>query len=432
MPRRLAPDNDCYDVIVVGAGPAGACAARAAAAGGARVLVVEAKQQVGLPVQCAEYVPAFITRYVPLDPKHIAQEVEYMETFLPIGQSVRSRFPGYIVHRHLFDKSLVLFAVKAGAQLLTGARAIPLDGNRLTVRTCGGSTRELAAKVIIGADGPLSRVGAAVNQRNSDLVVAVQYEVVLDSPVMSTRVYFDPDYVGGYGWLFPKGSTANVGIGIALASGQGSPGRDSEMLPTLGGVVGDSKRSATPATPYPPENGRILANRHLEAGRRDGEGELRVAIPSGSRLWGMLDSLLNRLSLDPRGVVGRTAGLIPVGGPVRTTVGNVLLAGDAAGHTHPVTGAGILHAVISGDAAGRAAARAVTEEGGLGALSEYDREWQDTFGRVLARGVERRRLMMRGWSRDPQTLSAVLRETWVAFHPPLGRRTVHRGKTSQV
>lgn len=384
MLRKLAPDDACYDVIVVGAGPAGACAARAAAACGVKVLVVEAKQQVGVPVQCAEYVPAFITRYVPLDPKHIAQEVEHMETFLPTGQSVRSRFPGYIVHRNLFDKSLVSLAVRAGAQLLIGARAIHLDGNRLTVRTCGGSTRGLAAEVIIGADGPLSRVGAAVNQRNSEFVVAAQYEVVLDVPLQSTCVYFDPNYVGGYGWVFPKGLTANVGIGIALMRGQGFPLSDNEAQP-------DSEA------------------------RPDDDEAQPCIVPSGSRLWGMLDSLLSKLSLDSRGVVGRTAGLIPVGGPVQTTIGHVLLAGDAAGHTHPMTGAGILHAVIGGDAAGRAAARAVIE-GDLGALSEYDREWQGTFGRALARGLERRRLMMRGWSRDPQTLSAVLRETWVAFH----------------
>jgi len=401
--RKLAPDDGCYDVIVVGAGPAGACAARAAAACGVKVIVVEAKQQVGVPVQCAEYVPAFITRYVPLDPKHIAQEVEHMETFLPTGQSVRSRFPGYIVHRHLFDKSLVSLAVKAGAQLLIGARAIHLDGNRLTVRTCDGSTRELAAKVIIGADGPLSRVGAAVNQRNSEFVVAAQYEVVLDVPLQSTCVYFDPNYVGGYGWVFPKGLTANVGIGIALTSGQGLP-------------VSDEANEARPGG---------------KARRGDGEDELCAVIPSRSRLWGMLDSLLDKLSLGLLEIVGRTAGLIPVGGPVRTTIGPVLLAGDAAGHTHPMTGAGIIHAVIGGDAAGRAAAQAVIE-GDLGALSEYDREWQGTFGWVLARGLEKRRLMMRGWSRDPQTLSAVLRETWVAFHPPLGRRAVHRNKPSQV
>lgn len=295
-----------------------------------------------------------------------------METCLPTGESVRSRFPGYIVHRHIFDKHLVSLAVRGGAQLLTGTRATRLDGNRLTIRTRGGFTRELAAKVVIGADGPLSCVGSAVNQRNSEFLLAAQYEVVLDGPIACTSVYFDPDYVGGYGWVFPKGLTANVGIGVARVRGG----------------------SASPA-----------------------EASLRSVVAQRSSLTGMLDAFLEKLSLGLRGVVGRTAGLVPVGGPVRTTVGHVLLAGDAAGHTHPMTGAGILHAVIGGDAAGRAAARAVREDD-LEVLSDYDQEWQGTFGRVLGRALERRRLMVLGWSRDPQALSAVLRDTWMAFHPP--------------
>ena len=64
---------ESVDVLVVGAGPAGSCAARAAAQGGARVLLVEKRRQVGLPVQCAEFVPRQLGQQVPIPERCIAQ-----------------------------------------------------------------------------------------------------------------------------------------------------------------------------------------------------------------------------------------------------------------------------------------------------------------------------------------------------------------------
>ena len=363
-----------YDVIVVGAGPAGACAAKALASSGVNVLIIDARARVGVPVRCAEYVPVFITRHVALDKAHIAQRVEHMETFFPSGEVVRSRFPGYVLHRHLFDRSLVASAVGAGAKILLGTKVVGLDGNTLVACTGGASIRKFSARIVIGADGPLSRVGRAIGQRNPRYVAAAQVEVVLGGPIECTRVYFDPEYTGGYGWVFPKGATANVGVGIEVA---------------LRG-----RETSRPAT--------------LQAGPTGG-----LASSSPRRL---LHRFMQKLGIDERSVLSRTGGLIPVGGPLRAVKGRVLLAGDAAGHAHPVTGAGILHAVIAGEAAGRAAARAILT-GDLGALCEYEQECEDAFGWALGRALERRNLMMARWSFDPEALTALLRETWIAFAP---------------
>lgn len=365
-----------YDTIVVGAGPAGACAAKALASSGVHVLIIDARARVGVPVRCAEYVPAFITRHVPLDKAHIAQRVEHMETFFPSGEVVRSRFPGYVLHRHLFDSSLVASAVEAGAKILLGTKVVELDGNTLIACTGGASIHKFNARIVIGADGPLSRVGRAIGQRNPRYVAAAQVEVVLDGPIECTRVYFDPEYTGGYGWVFPKGATANVGVGIEVAL----RGRK------VSGPAGSGLHAGTAGGP-PSSSPRRLLHRFMQ-----------------------------KLGIDDRSVVSRTGGLIPVGGPLRAVKGHVLLAGDAAGHAHPLTGAGILHAVIAGEAAGRAAARAILT-GDLGALCEYEQECEDAFGWALARALERRNLMMARWSFDPEALTALLRKTWIAFAP---------------
>jgi digeranylgeranylglycerophospholipid reductase len=315
------------DVLVVGAGPAGSTAARLAAQAGARVLLVERKSCIGRPVQCAEYVPAQIVQYAPLPKRCIAQRIETMSTHLPDGERVETPAAGYVIDRALFDKALAVRAHQAGAQVWTGARAIERTAHGALIRQ-GGRTVEVEASVLVGADGPRSTVGRWVGHENTAYIDARQVEVVLPSPRASTEIYFHPLYRGGYGWLFPKGDTANVGVGASRE---------------MGGDV----------------------------------GQLRA--------------------------------------------GNVLLVGDAAGHTHPITGAGVASAVIGGTLAGQAVARA--------ALDEYEREWASFMRGPLRHALAKKRHLDQDWSDDPGQLGRLLRETWVAFRA-YGRR-VGRERTGR-
>ena len=105
------------------------------------------------------------------------------------------------------------------------------------------------------------------------------------------------------------------------------------------------------------------------------------------------------------------AGWIPVA-PVRQAVhGNVALVGDAAGHTHPITGAGISSAVLCGEMAGTWAARAV-EEGDVSVLKHYDHQWQDLFKSTLDRAHKRRQTMESDWRDFSRTVKLVL--DWVS------------------
>lgn len=349
---------ETYDVLVVGAGPAGCCAARAAAEGGARVLLVEKRQQVGWPVQCAEFVPWQLTQRVPIPPHCIAQQIEQMRTVLPDGRTVDKPSRGYVLERARWEKHLAVLAQRAGVELRVGWTAVERGADGVLLRR-GSQQACVRSRVIIGADGPLSAVARWVGQSQSAFVHGVEVEIVLPKPRERTEIYFDPLYAGGYGWLFPKGETANVGVAVN---------------PRLGGHPGEA-----------------------------------------------LAHLLDRLALSRAAVVGHMGGLVPIGGPVdRLRTGDVLLVGDAAGLTHPITGGGIAPAVISGQMAGQAAAHALTAHDPA-ALDAYPQNWQAMMAGPLRQALTNRRYLDAHWSYDRDALSAVIAETWIAF-PAYGRK----------
>lgn len=287
------------DVLVLGLGPAGASAAAEAAMRGCKVVALDRRRVPGVPVQCAEFVPALIAADVA---GAVRQRIEAMATFVEDGAAdLQPNFPGHMLDRAAFDAALVAKAAGAGVQLRLGALVgrVSREG---VVELGDGTT--LHARVIIGADGPRSRAGKAIGSVNRELVETRQVAVPLKRPHAATDIFLSADIPGGYGWLFPKGGVANLGAGV-------SPQYKARLK-------------------------SIVAKLHAQLRDRVGEEVLSHtggAIPVGGMVqpWGRLGDSL------------------------------VLLAGDAAGLANPVTGAGIAAAVQSGRLAGEAAARGAPE-----------------------------------------------------------------------
>jgi flavin-dependent dehydrogenase len=316
--------------------------------------MIERRRQVGQPVRCAEYIPAMLKGQLGLGGAYVVQKIEGMRTFVPGQAATETLAPGYVIRRESFDRTLVAAACQAGAELRCATRATALhpDGD-VALSPGDGPTTTVCPKVIIGADGPLSTVGRWVGAVNRHLLSGVQMTLPLVDPLETTEIYFDPEIVAGYGWLFPKGKVANVGLGMLRTTG----GRPS-VQKVLDGFI-----------------------RRLEA-----EGKI-CGVP-----------------------VAHVAGWIPAE-PVRNAVhGKIMLVGDAAGHTHSITGAGIFAAVTCGKLAGKYAAAAVAGND-MTLLRDYDREWQDLFGDTLARAHRRRRQMEARWSE----FDTIVKRCWVAY-----------------
>ena len=343
------------DVVVVGLGPAGSRAAASAAATGLSVVALERRQAAGTPVQCAEFVPSPIERDVPGVRAVTAQKITRMLTF--IGKEPPQEttdFHGLMLDRAAFDRMLAQQAARDGAECRYRETVLCVEADG-TVHTSAGA--RLRPRVLIGADGPGSRVGAAIRQVNRDLVDTRQVTVSLVLPHDATDIFLSPDYFGGYGWLFPKGAVANIGVGVAVQARL----LLKPLLAALCKKLADQRRIGT----------RALA---LTGG----------AIPVGGRLRSV-------------GHLGRTG---------------VLLAGDAAGLTNPVTGAGIASAVQSGTLAGRAAVDLIG--GRAQALAEYEEELGDIFDAALSRALRRRRDVLARYADGGRPDARALGDGWIA------------------
>lgn len=352
-----------YDVLVVGLGPAGSSAAAAAARAGARVLAVDRRATPGLPVQCAEFVPMLLSADTGAVQAAAIQDIAAMETYLGAACEHTPDFRGRMIDRAAFDAALVAEARAAGAEVATGA---PFAGVRDGIARIGGRT--VTAKAIVGADGPRSSVGRLAGLVNRDLVEARQITVPLRSPHRATDIFLSAEIEGGYGWLFPRGSEANLGLGVA-----------------------------------PRARGRLKALLSDLRDRLVAEGRIG---PAQGRL---------------------TGGAIPVGGLVGPAgrIGGVpvLLAGDAAGLANPITGAGINAAVLSGRRAGEAAAAVAA--GMAAAADDYAEEIADLFGPSLALALRRRRELMAHYDRGALPAASDLKRSWIAFGDYWAREPVH-------
>jgi geranylgeranyl reductase family protein len=344
------------DVLVVGLGPAGSSAAGAAARRGARVVAIDRKQEAGRPVQCAELVPTMIGQEIDGLALAHRQPIRDMTTFVEDEPPhTRGQFPGTMIDRASLDGDLVRRAEAAGAACTFGVALRGLEETGVARLSDG---RTFAPRVIVGADGPRSAVGAAVGIVNRELAETRQITVPLLQPFAETDIFLSRRLPGGYAWLFPKRDVANLGLG-------GDADWRHRFKPLLEDL-----------------------HRQLVAQGRVGEQVLAI-----------------------------TGGAIPVGGPLQaaTRFGGaaVLLAGDAAGLTNPVTGAGIASAVVSGRLAGEAAAQIAA--GYAAAAEDYAEEVHDLFAPSLSRALARRHELMAIYARRAEPTAAELRRGWIAF-----------------
>ncbi|HLZ72560.1 MAG TPA: geranylgeranyl reductase family protein [Dehalococcoidia bacterium] len=227
-----------FEVAVVGAGPAGATAARGLAAAGARVALIE-RARLPRYKSCAGGIPL---RTAALLPPGVDSVVEDSVRGLNVSYLGRGRFTRWsrrpfalMVMRDRFDNFLAESAAEAGAEVLAGSpvSAVERDGAGFML-TVGG--QRLSSRFVIGADGANSGVARAAG-----LGAGLAQSVALEAEVCGRpgdldrwrgTVNIDFGYrPWGYGWVFPK--QARLSIGLVLPPG-GGPDLRSHLQVYLG------------------------------------------------------------------------------------------------------------------------------------------------------------------------------------------------------
>ncbi len=353
----MAPEVPC-DVLVVGAGPAGSCAAASAAEEGVSTVLIDSKVRIGEQPHCGEFAPARLFTEFEVGKACIIQSVEFMETWVSQGLGELSSArrteipsPGFMLDRVRFDRDLARQASVRGAVVYCGTRLARVEGGRWIAKSPQGEVAFLP-KLVIAADGALSSVAGVLGLDPLQVIKGIQVEAPLSKTLNCTMVFFDRAFMDGYGWVFPKGRVANVGLGVA---------RD--------------------------QNAAGILDRFL----------------NGLRHFGLIRP----------GILARSGGVIPVSGLRQALVeDNVVFCGDAAGLTHPITGAGIPQAVFSGDLAGRAAAAAL-KTGTLQPLREYEAEIRGRYEGVINHALSKRIAMTS--RRDEPDFVKVCEDSWIAF-----------------
>ncbi|MGE5435690.1 MAG: geranylgeranyl reductase family protein [Syntrophothermus sp.] len=323
-----------YDLIVVGAGPAGSIAAKFAAEKGIKVLLLEKDSIVGFPVRCGEAISKrSLTQFINPDSSFIKTEISKFSLISPDNTEIILEFQetGYVLNRIFFDAELANQAVNAGAQLLTSAYVFDLITEDSKV--CGvkfeynNDVVEVKSKIVIAADGVESRVGrwaglkTAISHR--DMESCIQYStsnVNLNSN--TCYFYFGKDVApGGYLWAFPKGNnSANIGVGIS-------------------GVEGKKKN----------------ANKYLDE-------FMNVKFPDAK-----IENVI--VGGDPCSIT-----LDKISAP------GIMLTGDAARQVNPLSGGGLSSGMVGGSIAGSIAAEAILYNN-LDKILEYDKVWYERLGK---------------------------------------------------
>ncbi|MEK6958937.1 MAG: NAD(P)/FAD-dependent oxidoreductase [archaeon] len=339
-----------YDVIVVGAGPAGLAASIELAKAKVSVLVLDRKQEIGCPKRCAEGLGGGWFKRLNIKPKKewAVQEIKGAQLYSPNGKSIKmknKKVLGHVLERKMFEKDLAIQAVKLGAKILLKHQVVALKRNSGIVEAdveANDEMKKYSAKMIIACDG-VDSLAAKMMGLNTKLDLretdsGYQYEMTgisgYDENLL--HLYFGTDVAPrGYIWIFPKrDGTANVGIGIGA---------------------------------YEEKTAKYYLDKWIAAqpGLKDGS------------------------------IIEVNAGAIPVGGFLdKMHAENLVVAGDAGHMVDPIHGGGIGIALEGGRIAAEVTLKALKANNFSETfLAQYTKTWFDRRGHELMRRLKGRHLL---------------------------------------
>ncbi len=227
----ISQNSDHYDVIIVGAGPAGCACAMALKNSGLRVAIID-KHQFPRDKVCGDAIPGRAIKFLhEIDPQFAERLAAFTEK-LPTRSTCcyynnkkldfTWTLEAYTVTREHFD-SFLFASLKNSKDIHTLEGVAISDIIRSTIGysvIAKDSNKRYECTMLIGADGINGITAKKLTARQMDRKhhvagVRAYYRGVTDMEDTCTEVYFDKKYLPGYFWVFPiKGGLVNAGMGI--------------------------------------------------------------------------------------------------------------------------------------------------------------------------------------------------------------------------
>lgn len=330
-----------YDVAVIGAGPGGATTSRYLAKKGLKVCMID-KDTFPRDKPCGGGFSEGLLDEFPYLGK---RSDEFLKGVARVGVLhspnrrivLKGSVDMAVALRTDFDNVLFESAVEEGAEPLVGTRAKSVSFHNDHSEVMLKGSESIKARVVIGADGVSSMVAreTGLNRRwpSSTITacrvaeVPARYNEIIDRYTENLNYHFYVNLGGlpGYGWIFPKRDTINIGLGIVGTHAQGLPR-------VFDAFVQHLKRE------------KLL----------------------------MQDADLSKAK----------GGLVPTGGPLsRSYVERCILLGDSVGMVSPITGGGIAYAMRAGKYASAVLTRVIeADDFRSEILGEYEKIWRNDFG----------------------------------------------------
>lgn len=360
-----------FDVIVVGAGPAGATAAKVLGEAGIATLLLD-KAEFPRDKPCGGGISARVMKRFPylasalagIPAKWISKV--YFES--PDGSAVdyQSNQSLYVMIRRCEFDHLLFSLARTGLEFQSAlVRKIVFQNDGAVVSAdVAGEPQEYRCQIVLGCDGANGVVARATGLRTgrvqSEYAIDMMEETPYDELDVRDRdrmyVYYRIQGQYGYGYVFPKAQHVNLGVGFKL----------------------DYYLSQ-------------LRGRHYS---------YHQAFTEELKFKGLLDGESNERHF--------RAFPLPISGPLKHTYADrALLAGDAGGFVNAFTAEGIYYAMVSGEHAGQAAAKAIRAGRFDGVqLREYELAWHREIGLELSKSVQIQRLLMADASRVDRIVRA--------------------------
>jgi len=335
-----------YDVIVVGAGPAGATAAKCLAEKGVKVALID-KKEFPRDKSCGGGLPTRVLKRFPYTVDLIDSisygSITYSSSLRYKFRILRDKPLIATVVRKDFDYGLVKIAIAKGVDFIVDntVKDIQVEKNKSNVIFEDG--KKLESKLIIGADGVRSVVAdksKLAKKTDGNCLCIIEEQLMNEKDIEKyfsdkriVHIFIKTKGISGYGWVFPKRKYVNIGIG-EFETGINNKKPRSNLIEVFDNYID------------------ILKDKKI--------------LPKNFK------------------IKNRQGGILPIFPLEKTYSERILLCGDAAGFINPITGEGIYYAMVSGQLAADISIKALkNNDFSEKSLSKYQKKWQNDFGKDL-------------------------------------------------